>query len=305
MVGRSETNDLRLSDETVSRHHATLASHPDGVLVTDERSTSGTFVNDVQVRGSRLAHGGDTIRFGNTAVRLIAADDMVTAAVSPTERPVASRAAPAPAGGTLGRTPGPGRGVIRGTVRSATLRTEALGPVEHGFQVLSFSLLTPDGRGVGVEMRGRTLHGPVPHDGQEVDVTGRRSRGVLQATRIRNVDTGETVHPGGMSGLRATRVAMFFIFAIVVIGLIAGGIAFLNEEGLNPLAPTVTVPSVQAGESLGAVDSRLRDAGLRTEWMPDQSSQVPFGTVIRISPTSGTQVRKGSTVKIYENTTLR
>jgi beta-lactam-binding protein with PASTA domain len=67
----------------------------------------------------------------------------------------------------------------------------------------------------------------------------------------------------------------------------------------------VTVPSVQPGENLSVVDARLRAAGLRTEWVPDQSSQVPFGTVIRISPPSGTHVRTGSTVKIYDNYATR
>jgi hypothetical protein len=210
---------------------------------------------------------------------------------------------------TQQRTAGRGRVVVTGTVHSAGLRTEALGARAHGLQVVSFTVLTPvahgAARGVAVEMRGRTIHGPAPVDGQQVEVIGRYSRnGVLQAVHVRDIDTGAVVTAGGAGTIRATRVVAAVFVTIVVVGLLAGGLAFLNEQGLNPFAAQVAVPSVQPGEDLGAVDARLRDAGLRTEWIPEQSSQVPFGTVIRISPLSGTRVRSGSTVKIYENANL-
>jgi len=209
-----------------------------------------------------------------------------------------------------GRTPGRGQVVVSGTVRAAGLRSEALGARAHALQVVSFTLVASDGhgaaQGIAVEMRGRTIRGPVPVDGQQAEVTGRYARsGVLQAEEVRYLDTGARVTVGGANAIRATRVVGAIFMTIVVAAVLAGGLAFLNEEGLNPFAARVTVPSVQPGENLGAVDARLRDAGLRTQWIPEQSAQVPFGTVVRISPESGTHVPKGSTVKIYQNASLQ
>lgn len=69
-VGRNEESDVFLVDPSVSRNHAEIDVDTRGALVRDLKSTNGTFVNDVRVDGSKRAHAGDVLTFGNTQLRL-------------------------------------------------------------------------------------------------------------------------------------------------------------------------------------------------------------------------------------------
>jgi pSer/pThr/pTyr-binding forkhead associated (FHA) protein len=332
-VGRSDECDLRLTDPSVSGRHASVFVLPDGLTVVDERSTSGTYVNEQPVSGHSVAREGDVVRFGRVTLRLLRSanlsegvesgghSDTVTWDQPPSRSPDPVRTTAPAQPSTLpprndrviriDAPPGTGRGrvVVRGTVRSPALRSEPYGR-NVTFQVLSFSLMVYDRGGgrsqaVGVEIRGLSIQGPAPVDGQEVQVTGRYSRsGVLEADHIQLVDSGATVRSAGMRTLKRGRALGAVFMVLVLAGMLAIGYSVLNDQGLNPLAPMVTVPAVNPGENLGVVDSRMRDAGFRTEWRDDTSSTVPFGTVIRISPPSGTQLRKGSLVEIYTNAQL-
>jgi len=48
-IGRSLAADIRFDDPTVSRRHALIVRHPDGVRVLDDRSLNGVFVNDERI----------------------------------------------------------------------------------------------------------------------------------------------------------------------------------------------------------------------------------------------------------------
>lgn len=69
-LGRSEESDIFLVDPSVSRNHAEIDMDPRGPLVRDLESTNGTFVNGERVDGSKRAHSGDVLTFGNTQLRL-------------------------------------------------------------------------------------------------------------------------------------------------------------------------------------------------------------------------------------------
>jgi pSer/pThr/pTyr-binding forkhead associated (FHA) protein len=70
-VGRAEDNTLALNgDEYASNHHARVETQRDGVWVHDLDSTNGTFVNGEQIRGRARLHEGDTLRIGETEMRL-------------------------------------------------------------------------------------------------------------------------------------------------------------------------------------------------------------------------------------------
>jgi DNA-binding NtrC family response regulator len=66
LIGTHENNDLILKDTTVSRYHLELQVRAEGVRVTDQDSTNGTYLGDtrlgsVMVKGrARLRVGGDT-----------------------------------------------------------------------------------------------------------------------------------------------------------------------------------------------------------------------------------------------------
>jgi diguanylate cyclase (GGDEF)-like protein len=66
-VGRSQDSELWLSDDGVSRRHATLVREGAHYIVEDEGSANGTFVGGVKVTRHEL-RDGDVIQFGPTAV---------------------------------------------------------------------------------------------------------------------------------------------------------------------------------------------------------------------------------------------
>ena len=65
-VGRDPAADVQLADRRVSRRHASLQVLEDGRLVVwDEGSTGGTFLNGARLHGVRRVRPGDRIRFAS------------------------------------------------------------------------------------------------------------------------------------------------------------------------------------------------------------------------------------------------
>jgi len=63
-LGREASNDITLSDHSVSRRHARIVSDDQGVVVEDLGSSNGTFLNGNKVASSVVADG-DLLRLGN------------------------------------------------------------------------------------------------------------------------------------------------------------------------------------------------------------------------------------------------
>jgi len=68
-VGRNPTNDVRISDPTVSSFHCELIISEGTVLVHDLNSTNGTYIEGQPVREGVLK-AGQTLRLGQAEVRL-------------------------------------------------------------------------------------------------------------------------------------------------------------------------------------------------------------------------------------------
>lgn len=68
-IGRSDENDVRIRDDTVSLTHATLLLKRGSWFVVDLRSMNGTFVDGSRVSGERELHTGARVRLG--AVELV------------------------------------------------------------------------------------------------------------------------------------------------------------------------------------------------------------------------------------------
>lgn len=69
-IGRLPDNDLVLSDTLVSRRHCVVVRNDQAWSVIDEGSRFGTFVNDERIEKQRQLRLGDTLRLGNTLLRM-------------------------------------------------------------------------------------------------------------------------------------------------------------------------------------------------------------------------------------------
>ncbi|MGA3120655.1 MAG: FHA domain-containing protein [Polyangiaceae bacterium] len=69
-VGRVQGNDLMLPKGNVSKHHARLLLRDARFIVTDLRSTNGTYVNGRKISQATLVREGDKIYIGDFVLRL-------------------------------------------------------------------------------------------------------------------------------------------------------------------------------------------------------------------------------------------
>ncbi len=71
ILGRGESSQILLHDNSVSRAHCRIETARDGVYIVDTKSLNGTFVNDKVTRGAHLLQDGDYIRVGNAIFRFL------------------------------------------------------------------------------------------------------------------------------------------------------------------------------------------------------------------------------------------
>ena len=92
-IGRSLAADVRFDDPTVSRRHALIVRHPDGVRLLDDRSLNGVFVNGARVDGKAL-RDGDEIVVGRYRLSFVS--------ISSEERALSAHGGQAPLHSSLG-----------------------------------------------------------------------------------------------------------------------------------------------------------------------------------------------------------
>ena len=107
-VGRVQGNDLMLPKGNVSKHHARLLFRDGRFIVTDLKSTNGTYVNGRKISQATIVREGDKIYIGDFVLRL-------ETAAQPGASPDATYGAN---DDSQGRTP----------ARQAPLPREAMGP---------------------------------------------------------------------------------------------------------------------------------------------------------------------------------
>src|SRR5580704_13352169 len=69
-VGRVQGNDLMLPKGNVSKHHARLLYRDGRFIVTDLKSTTGTYVNGRKIAQATIVREGDKIYIGDFVLRL-------------------------------------------------------------------------------------------------------------------------------------------------------------------------------------------------------------------------------------------
>jgi len=67
-IGRSKTCDIVLNYETVSRSHAVIARRKKGWILTDTRSSTGTYINGGRINKKAFLIDGDIITFGGVSL---------------------------------------------------------------------------------------------------------------------------------------------------------------------------------------------------------------------------------------------
>ncbi len=95
-LGRSSDNDVQLGDPQASRQHAIVQYLKGEWVINDLGSSNGTVVGGRRVAGSTRLREGDTIRIGNTALKLVA--DAAAPGPRPARPPSPVPAAPAAGG---------------------------------------------------------------------------------------------------------------------------------------------------------------------------------------------------------------
>jgi pilus assembly protein CpaF len=106
-VGRVQGNDLMLPKGNVSKHHARLLYRDGRFIVTDLKSTNGTYVNGRKISQATIVREGDKIYIGDFVLRLetgqgaaaseaAAANDSAPRATAPRVSPMIRDAASAP-----------------------------------------------------------------------------------------------------------------------------------------------------------------------------------------------------------------
>jgi pSer/pThr/pTyr-binding forkhead associated (FHA) protein len=69
-IGRGTLNDICVSQDSVSRTHATLRVEDAGVKIRDNESTNGTYVNDHKVHEAWLKDG-DLVKIGRAIFKFL------------------------------------------------------------------------------------------------------------------------------------------------------------------------------------------------------------------------------------------
>lgn len=77
-IGRATTNDICVSQDSVSRVHATLDVDDSGVRIRDNESTNGTYVNDHKVH-ERWLKDGDLVKIGRSIFKFLTGDNIESA----------------------------------------------------------------------------------------------------------------------------------------------------------------------------------------------------------------------------------
>lgn len=89
-IGRSSRNDICISDPFASRLHAEIRRENDQVMLVDNGSANGTFVNGQRVTGAVRLSVGDLVRIGETEIEYSAGEqDLLSGATVYLAGPVA------------------------------------------------------------------------------------------------------------------------------------------------------------------------------------------------------------------------
>jgi len=143
-IGRSSRNDICISDPFASRLHAEIRRESDQVLLVDNGSANGTFVNGHRVSSTLRLEPGDIVRIGETEIEYSSGEqDMLSGATVYLAGPVAETlpadtiTSPIPSRSTSDLISSIRSGAISAEARSASAARAAMKPESPGRDLLS------------------------------------------------------------------------------------------------------------------------------------------------------------------------
>src|SRR5215471_173751 len=143
-IGRSSRNDICISDPFASRLHAEIRRENDQVMLVDNGSANGTFVNGQRVTGSLRLSVGDVVRIGETEIEYSSGEqDMLSGAtvfltgLAGQSLPADTITSPIPARSTTDLISSIRSGAISGEARASSGARTAMKPEAPGRDLLS------------------------------------------------------------------------------------------------------------------------------------------------------------------------
>lgn len=239
-IGIGESVDLRLSDDSVSRHHCEIVVRDNRYFLRDLDSTNGTAVNGVWVREAFIAPGA-RLRLGETEVLFEGHASWLPVPPSPSQG----------FGGLVGSNP---------TMRAVFGILEKVAPT-------SLSVLLTGETGTGKDVAARAIHAASPrHAGPFVVVDcGGLSRSLVEAHLFGH-------ERGAFTGAEKRRRGAF--------ERADGGTVFLDEIGELPLdlqPKLLRVLERREVEPLGADEPRSVDVRVLAATHRDLREMVSTG----------------------------
>ena len=67
-LGRSKDNDITIDDDSVSRHHATIIQTSSGIVINDNGSSNGTFINGNRINQESALRKNDILKLGTALI---------------------------------------------------------------------------------------------------------------------------------------------------------------------------------------------------------------------------------------------
>ena len=143
-IGRSSRNDICISDPFASRLHAEIRRENEQVMLVDNGSANGTFVNGQRVTGSLRLNVGDIVRIGETEIEYMSGEqDMLSGAtvyltgLAGQSLPADTITSPIPARSTTDLISSIRSGSISGEARASSAARTAMKPEAPGRDLLS------------------------------------------------------------------------------------------------------------------------------------------------------------------------
>src|SRR4051812_40087260 len=113
-IGRVQGNDLVLPKGNVSKRHARVLYRDGRFIVTDLKSTNGTYVNGRKIPQATIVREGDKIYIGDFVLRIEAAGVLSQSAASSSSAPSVDDMPSDISSSPLGPAPAPTRGQSTG-----------------------------------------------------------------------------------------------------------------------------------------------------------------------------------------------